>query len=452
MDDPCGEQSVDGGSASQCEASVAATILESCGSVDRALQDNVLHGDPFDSRALQDNVLHGDPFDSRALSVHSAASSSNVARLVGSAINDFCGHDDFPTLPNIPVPQWIRFATANTFSLEPTSWRLSLLMKTNSRDELPTLAPPGRPTRKRHLPSLTSHPVARPSTSRLRPVGALWLRPSRPPTPPSPSMPARSVTPPSPSPPTSPPSGSTPRSHAPSSPVCYPTHPLNLPFVPPSSPPSEPTPYPPLYVPLPSQVRLQRSPLPPLRPRPLPRRLIAFSHPRPVRLLTWVSPLLSLRPHNLALPWICPPLTCLSHRLNPSSLPPNFAGPARHLPRTASPRLVPMLSLISPCTLPSPPFPTRPALPRRPSQTPPLPRRHCPFRPPDATNAATVTSRDAAPHDFPTARYVVSGPEPSSSMLCTLSATRILCSNSRACLGPASIVSCVSDGKATLCS
>ena len=49
MDGPCGEQSVDGGSASQCEASVAATILESCGSVDRALQDSVLHGDPFDS-------------------------------------------------------------------------------------------------------------------------------------------------------------------------------------------------------------------------------------------------------------------------------------------------------------------------------------------------------------------------------------------------------------------
>ena len=306
MDDPCGEQSVDGGSASHCVASVAATILESCGSVDRALQDNVLHGDPFDSRALQDNVLHGDPFESRALPVHSAASSSNVARLVGTAINDFCGHDDFPTLPNIPVPQWIRFASPSsdndaqdpgplfvpspaplpsmespisvTSDAPPPSVtpiqgsigkyippRAHILTAVSAyEDELsgraPHPCPPGRPTRKRLLPPLTSHPVACPSTSRPRPVGVLWLRPSRPPTPPSPSMPARSVTPPSPSHPSPPPA----LPHAPTLLAPLGTYPFPAPLCPP---------------PLPSPSPFTTSPLPPLHPRPLPRRLSPPARP-----------------------------------------------------------------------------------------------------------------------------------------------------------------------------
>ena len=177
------------------------------------------------------------------------------------------------------------------------------------------------------------------------------------------SLTVRYVTPPSPSPP-SPPSGSTPRSFAPSSPVLLP-HASPQPALRPSL-----LAHLGIY-PLPSP---SMSPSPPksvykrhlslhLTLAPSPGAPIAFSHPRPARLLSWVSPLLSLRPHNLALPRICPPLTCLSYHLNPFFPPPNLAGPARHLPRTASPRLVPMLSLIPPCTLPSPPFPTRPAPP-----------------------------------------------------------------------------------------
>ena len=128
------------------------------------------------------------------------------------------------------------------------------------------------------------------------------------------------------------------------------TPPLNLPFVPTSSPPSELTPN------------------PPLRPRCLP----AFSHPRPVRLQSRVSPQLALRPDNLALPWTCPPPACPSHRQDVSSLPPNFAGPARRLPRTAPP--CPCAHSDSPShpSVPTLTYPTRPPPTVRPRPRPSL--------------------------------------------------------------------------------
>ena len=355
--------------------------------------------------------LH-DPFDSRALPVNAVASSSKFASLVSSASNDFCGHDDFPALPNTPAPQWIRFLSPpsendaqdpgplfvpspdplpplespisdtpdtpppsvtpiqgstgkynspSSATFLPPSLRMTLYF----RDRLPHPCPPGRPTCKKRAPLPLDVP---PRCSPLHFTSSAGRCPSgcAPPVPPRPPPRPCPLTP-SPHPPLRPrpPSpGSTPRSLPPGPSVSNPTPPLNLPFVSNLLAPlgTYPSPAPLRPSPLPSP--LITLPLPSLRPCPLPRSHPAFSHPRPVRLQPQVSPQLALRPHNLALPWTCPLPTCPAHRQGLSSLPPQLAGPARRLPLTDSPRhasVITLITLISPRALSSTPLtlPTR---------------------------------------------------------------------------------------------
>ena len=147
-------------------------------------------------------------------------------------------------LSTLPRPQHPKARSPNTFLLVPIFFKEIASYEARLSRQGSHPCSPVRPsggTRPHPYPSPL--PVARPTTSRPRPVGALWLRPSRHPVPLSPPQPARTVTSPS---------------TAPSSPLPvqalshYPLLPLIPTFPPPPGP-------------FPTSLPL------PLRPRPLPR-------------------------------------------------------------------------------------------------------------------------------------------------------------------------------------
>ena len=290
-------------------------IFWSCGSVDRALQDNVLQWIRFVSPPSDNDAQYPGPL-----------------YLTGSSafdgITDFGHHQRCPP-PSTSRPRPGRCPLANAFPSRRAHILVALPIhaRPNSRHELPLRCTPSAPP-SGSTPRSLDVPV-RPSVTRTHPPHALgpsvppWLRPSR----------------------------------------------RNLPH-----------PYPPLYVtpPLPSPFTTSPSPSP--APPGASSRCSQLPPARPSAILGFPSTFSSsTQPRSL--PSDLPYHSHVCHIcLNPSSLPNPFQ---RHRPSSPSHSLALRLIAISPCTLPSPPFPTRPApLPRGPSQTPPLPRRHCPFRPP----------------------------------------------------------------------
>ena len=368
----------------------------------------LLHGVLLADRALKANAPVPSSKPSILAGFGSSASSDfcghdrGAARVRAWGVPD-ADRDDFPSLPDSQAPRWIRFASPFSgndaqdpgplFNLSPDPLLSPLESPTSvtSVDPQPPLespildapvsapppTPPGqgskyipprahilkriasyeaellgrgphpspRPTsRKRPHPHSTPHPVARPTSSRPRPVGALWLRPSRPPVPLSPLHPARTVTSLSASPPSPPPVQT--RSHvAPARPFATPRPPSTRPSSPPSRHPRDrPPPDVPRPPPLPHPLTTSRSLHPPLRPRPLPRFLPASCRPWPACPRPHVAPQPAFCPLILALLLTCPSPPCQSPRQGPPPVYPKLVGhpgPVHRLPLTASLHLAP---------------------------------------------------------------------------------------------------------------
>ena len=315
--------------------------------------------------------------------------------------------DEFPALPYSQVPRWIRFMTQNNdaqdpgtlfpllpspdspclaTSVDPPSLpdaldsapvpkyirpRAHILQKVASYEErLANQDPSGGTCPSPHPsphpsldPSPSPLPVARPTTSRPRPVGAIWIRPSRHTVPPSPPQPACTVT-----------SLST----APSSPPSVPTLFHSSSARPSATPSPSPAPHSvlpdtpptPTHVASPSTLPTSLAPVPSFTSSPQTRPssslcrpstcLITspFARPRTCPFPTHRSPL-SL------LPYPANRFRSLAHRHPLATLPSLTSPPLRTLPHAL--RLPPPMP--QPCPFPPPdPVPPSNSLPETPSR------------------------------------------------------------------------------------